>query len=499
MAGWGPDTEWFPASVVLLAAPTAVAGYIVGAVQRHLSRHGAPPAEIAASVAAGAFYFLAGTAALVLAAGALIPLPRALAWEVTALAAAFGAPAGGAVGSWGGSWIARARRRGSPAPGAALAGAIVLGAALPHVLLALPTRCFEPAPAPAVAMAALALVGLGAALGALAAERAVGATAGARGMAMGLAAGAALLLLALAGGRMPALRFHLTPASTLAARHDVAGLQRRMRDPDGLASAQAHACFAPLLSGTRDRADVQLLLSELRSPRPDHQMAAAQGLGRIGDRSVVQPLLELGGRSKDGTVLKAVATALGQLADRRAAPFLVTLLSWQGDAYQTPQVRAEAAAALERLEAPSDPAVRAGLAAYRRDLWLAEGFARDEPMPPELRGDPTVVDALIGKLRTDPNSPSESWKRSHVVKTLGGLRSPKIVPALRPLVTDPDILVRQAAFDVLVERDVETCLAAMAREDGERRHAAVRTAANFRDARIAPALLKLLDDPALRE
>ncbi len=177
---------------------------------------------------------------------------------------------------------------------------------------------------------------------------------------------------------------------------------------------------------------IEFLIVALSDPHHGVRIAAAEGLGEIGDESGVDPLILLSGDA-ERDVRIAAAGALGRIGDARAVDPLIHLF---GDGY--PGVRNAAAAAvaafgsdaLEPLEAAlGDPVPVVRLTAAR-----AIGIV----------GNPRSIPLLIGHLE-DPA------REVGVVaaRTLGGFGHPAVEPLSRVL-REGGKEGRLAAIDALV-------------------------------------------------
>ncbi len=103
-------------------------------------------------------------------------------------------------------------------------------------------------------------------------------------------------------------------------------------------------CSASVLGKIRDRSAVQPLIRALHDLRGDVRLAAVIALGELGDSSAIPALIETFGDS-DGTVRGNAAIALGEIGDRSASPILISALH-DGEVY----VRANAAESLGMLK-----------------------------------------------------------------------------------------------------------------------------------------------------
>ncbi|MBA7483459.1 hypothetical protein ES707_18974 [subsurface metagenome] len=177
---------------------------------------------------------------------------------------------------------------------------------------------------------------------------------------------------------------------------------------------------------------VEFLIIALSDPHYGVRIAAAEGLGEIGDENGVEPLIQIS-EDAERDVRIAAATALGRIGDARAVDPLIRLF---GDGY--PGVRSAAAAAaaafgpdaLEPLEAALDdpvPVVR---------LTAAKAIG--------IVGNPRSIPLLIGHLE-DPA------REVGVVaaRTLGGFGHPAVEP-LSLVLRKGGKEGRLAAIDALV-------------------------------------------------
>jgi len=148
--------------------------------------------------------------------------------------------------------------------------------------------------------------------------------------------------------------------------------------------------------------------------------AAARALGRLGDSTAVQPLVDLLER-EEVTSVEPVVSALGRLADARAVGPLLSVL---------------------RSPATDDGVARAATLALvqigDRDAIL-EAASNDSPMlrrraviAAGMLGDERALDAMADLFVTDPTDES----RSAVLLALGGIGGPKAAATVTRLLAD---------------------------------------------------------------
>jgi len=148
-------------------------------------------------------------------------------------------------------------------------------------------------------------------------------------------------------------------------RHAAATMCRWMGGGASAYNPGISRAAAEALGKLGDRRAVEPLITALGDTRfssdPDVCQAAARALGQLGDRRAVEPLITaLGGGSCN--VRKIAAEALGQLGDPRAVGPLVKAVE-----YEVPSVRLAAAEALARLgEAKWKPLIRGDFEDFAR-------------------------------------------------------------------------------------------------------------------------------------
>lgn len=195
------------------------------------------------------------------------------------------------------------------------------------------------------------------------------------------------------------------------------------------------AAVAALRSLGRPAAD--FLIEALSDPHYGVRIAAAEGLGEIGDESGVDPLIRLLDDTEQDVRI-AAAGALARIGDRRA---IVPLIRRFGDGY--PQVRSAAAAAA---------------AAFGLDALEPLEAALDDPVPVVrltaaraigIVGNPRSIPLLIGHLE-DPA------REVGVVaaQTLGGFGRPAVEP-LSLVLEQGGKEGRLAAIDALAKIEAE--------------------------------------------
>ncbi|WP_342770719.1 MULTISPECIES: HEAT repeat domain-containing protein [unclassified Methanoculleus] len=228
---------------------------------------------------------------------------------------------------------------------------------------------------------------------------------------------------------------------------------------------------------------VAFLILALADPHPGVRIAAAEGLGELGDEDGVDPLVRLTG-DPERDVRIAAAGALGGIGDLRAVGPLIRLFS---DGY--PLVRAAAAAAV---------------AAFGRDALEPLAAALSDPLPTVRLtaaralgtvGDPRAIPLLIGHL-DDPA------REVGVVaaRTLGGFGRPAVEP-LSLVLREGGRERRLAAVDALAGIDSvqakEALQYALGDEDNEVRSKAA--AVLLRRRRAADVRPDIPGDPSWQE
>ncbi|MGH7575288.1 MAG: HEAT repeat domain-containing protein [Longimicrobiales bacterium] len=198
---------------------------------------------------------------------------------------------------------------------------------------------------------------------------------------------------------------------------------------------------------------VAALAGALRDPVVDVRLAAAHGLGEIGDSAAVAALSEALRTDAVAEVRSTAAWALGEIGDPAAVPALSAAVLEDEDV----EVRRQAAWALGEIEDAS--AVGA--------LGTATSDA-----------DPTVAEMAI-------------W-------ALAEIDSPDAAPYLAPALQSPHAEIRRRAVWALAETEaqaaVEPLIAALEDEDVEVRSQAAWGLGEIEDLRAVPALAAALGD-----
>lgn len=172
-------------------------------------------------------------------------------------------------------------------------------------------------------------------------------------------------------------------------------------------------------------------------PSPQVRQAAARALGELGDPGAVEPLAAALRVDTAPAVREAIVAALAMLGDRRAVEALAAALH---DTETDQPLRKTIAAALGRLGHP--PAVEALLIACG-DPSRGVRVAARKALTGMGQG---AVTQLIKAL-----DHSSDRVRARAAEALGGLNNPRAVEPLEARRTDPELAVRAAVVEALVE------------------------------------------------
>lgn len=254
---------------------------------------------------------------------------------------------------------------------------------------------------------------------------------------------------------------------------------------------------AALLNGWIQRSDppgLESVAPLLRSPAPELRNAAIRALARVGDASVVQPLLEAA--AAPGLSRKAAREALAQLPKGDVAGRLLSALQQSPESLQLEAIRALA----ERSERQ----------AVERLLELARGGS-GHVRAAALRALIVLLDeARLEALVRLVIEAADEARRREAARALA-LVCERLQPgpatpggrALLAAMTDGAVAVRAALLPVgsaLASGEVRAALrAAIADPDPQIRAAAVRAAARTVDAELLPDLLQLAGGAAEEE
>ena len=228
------------------------------------------------------------------------------------------------------------------------------------------------------------------------------------------------------------------------------------------------------------------LIAALKDPSARVREAAAGALGRIGDPRAMVPLTEaLSDEARE--VRMSAARALGRLEQPAATAALAAAVAdsdWV--------VRQEAVDSLGRLGSPQ--AVPSLITALDDKERLVRRDAADALAKID---DPRVVPALVAVVRRCREIPLRA------ADALERLNVPEKAGALRPLLADPDMLVRGIAVRLLGKAadpaDLPAILAALKDEAPYVRAGAAGALCHFDDQpAVLPALLAAMGDAAVR-
>jgi HEAT repeat protein/beta-lactamase regulating signal transducer with metallopeptidase domain len=257
------------------------------------------------------------------------------------------------------------------------------------------------------------------------------------------------------------------------------------------------------------------LAGALADPVPEVRLAAVSALGRLGDTTVINALINALASDTDDGVRKAAAWALGELENSRAVPALATALRRDRNI----EVRRNAAWALGQIEdAGAVDALGAALSDPDEDLrnkavWALGQIEDAKAVPflvPLLRDrDPDVraqtawalgqiesKDAVEGLSRAVNDS--NTHVRSQVAWALGQIEDASSVPALKTLLRDADPDVRQQAAWALGQVEsgaaVEALVAALKDSDADVRQQAAWALGQIEEASALPGLEAAITD-----
>ncbi len=231
----------------------------------------------------------------------------------------------------------------------------------------------------------------------------------------------------------------------------------------------------------------------LADPEPAVRLAATRALRTTDDREALPTLAERFTTEPDPGVQTAVAEVLGQMQFQPALPVLVAALKDE----QAPEpVREAALGAVEAIgteaasEALLDLLGQADLPVTRQPRVIA-ALGQFEAK--------AAVPVIRGKLASD-----SAAVRAAAAEALGRIgQTDDVAPAVRKLLTDPDIDVRRAAIGAVAAlKDREAVPALMtATEDDKTRYEAMTALADVSDVKALQIYLRGLTDvnPRLRQ
>ena len=281
------------------------------------------------------------------------------------------------------------------------------------------------------------------------------------------------------------------------------------RQPDTLTGALLHPStevrlhVAEVLGDLRHPNTCAPLMGRLTDPHefPNVRHAAAQALGKIGDRAAT-PALIAAAEQGDFWVRYAAIEALGRLGDENAVGPLLRLL--KQDTWMRPATvqalgnigRVEAVPDLAAALDDSNDAVRA--AAIEALLKIVVE-PTSEDMLPTPRPDDARWQIPVAPLRRELNThlPPASAYAAHL---LGWLAAPEALPDLIAALGEDDETLRHAAVEAILR--FGPVAVGPLREALAHRHAGVRENAvellgMLSDAEVVPTLLDYLADPSV--
>ncbi len=174
-----------------------------------------------------------------------------------------------------------------------------------------------------------------------------------------------------------------------------------------------------LVACVADPRDPNTWIKKLSDPRESKD--AIMQLRRIGDPVAVPPLLELYKKTKDGEVLRAIAT----FKDKRSVPILVEALDFTEDSCEG---AASAATALGEIGDASAGDALVKVLAHPLPIKTRCNIVKLETIKALVKLK-TGADALV-KTLTTPADEQDFFLNSEAAKALGEIADPKAVPAL---------------------------------------------------------------------
>jgi HEAT repeat protein len=187
--------------------------------------------------------------------------------------------------------------------------------------------------------------------------------------------------------------------------------------------------FLVTVTEAASRPSFEDLIANLKSPNASTRREAAAELAKSRRREAVSPLAALV-RDPDAKVRLEVVRALRELRDLSAVPAILTSLS-DGE----PQIREEAIGSLVEIYTGRDRGNPVG-----RFLELFSDEFDRSSIPPYTGADPSVIQALAGKLRDEDKD-----IRQEAALAVGILNGTEALPALTAALQDPEAAVRGAA------------------------------------------------------
>lgn len=281
------------------------------------------------------------------------------------------------------------------------------------------------------------------------------------------------------------------------------------RQPASLVSALAHSTpevrlhIAEVLGDLRNPESVTALMDRLSDDTefPNVRHAAAQALGKIGDRAATPALIQAAEQG-DFWVRYAAVEALGKIGDERAVTPLLALM--QQDAWTRPAI-VQALGNIEQVEAAEalvgaldDPneAVRAASMEALIKIVIEPGTARrvDAEKLARLR-ELMPVSTLVRELKAGAE-PSSIYA-AHLI---GWLTAPEALPDLVVALGHPDETLRYAAVESILRYShtaVPALLAALNNPEALVRENAAELLGMQAEASAVPALVARLADDNL--
>ena len=234
------------------------------------------------------------------------------------------------------------------------------------------------------------------------------------------------------------------------------------------------------------------LVEALASKNTDVAREAAWGLGCLGDKKAVDPLMGAT-KQKDADVRRCAAEALGLLSDRKAVKALLTLTE-----DREADVRGASIWALGALGDPS--AVPALVKALADDELYTDSYGEKEIIGWQAASSLASLGAEAGKSLVAALKNKNPRVRANAARALGYLESDSAIDPLLSLLDDKDREVKRAALNALAAirspRAFDPVLSCLEDRHAEIRWSAVLALGQFADTRATPRLLEHLKSDA---
>lgn len=245
--------------------------------------------------------------------------------------------------------------------------------------------------------------------------------------------------------------------------------------------------IAEVFSISKDKTAVPALLTALRGEYYTVRSRAALALGHIGDESAI-PALLTALKDREDEVRIAACEALGQFKDPDTFDELANVL------LDDPKIEVRQAAVKVLGETRHPAAIPFLMESLRDSFWWfeREQSVQDLLSAIENMGEP-VVEPLIEAL-----GDREGTVRKFAAMILGKLRDVRAMEELGMTLYDLHHEVSQAAAEALAHfggKAVDTLSEALRHPEAAVREHAVMGLGRIQDARVAPLLIAMLNDP----